>query len=91
MGAIVWNIVTWIFGIPSSSSHALVGGLVGAGSAKTGTAAIVRAAVHRAERRRLLQRPPRDDHIEAFDERKPPGKAAAKDALSANDKDSAIR
>src|SRR4026209_2823834 len=29
MGAIVWNIVTWIFGIPSSSSHALVGGLVG--------------------------------------------------------------
>jgi hypothetical protein len=91
MGAIVWNIVTWIFGIPSSSSHALVGGLVGAGLAKTGTAAIVRAAVHRAERRRLLQRPPRDDHIEALDERKPPGKAAAEDALSANDEDSAIR
>ena len=41
MGAIVWNIVTWIFGIPSSSSHALVGGLVGAGLAKTGTSAIV--------------------------------------------------
>lgn len=41
MGAIVWNIVTWIFGIPSSSSHALVGGLVGAGLAKTGSAAIV--------------------------------------------------
>ena len=40
-GAIVWNIVTWIFGIPSSSSHALVGGLVGAGLAKTGSAAIV--------------------------------------------------
>src|SRR5213080_2907170 len=34
MGAIVWNIVTWIFGIPSSSSHALIGGLVGAGFAK---------------------------------------------------------
>ncbi|MBB4568716.1 inorganic phosphate transporter [Rhizobium leucaenae] len=41
MGAIVWNIVTWIFGIPSSSSHALVGGLVGAGLAKTGMSAIV--------------------------------------------------
>lgn len=41
MGAIVWNIVTWVFGIPSSSSHALVGGLVGAGLAKTGSAAIV--------------------------------------------------
>jgi PiT family inorganic phosphate transporter len=41
MGAIVWNIVTWLFGIPSSSSHALVGGLVGAGLAKTGSSAIV--------------------------------------------------
>lgn len=41
MGAIIWNIVTWIFGIPSSSSHALVGGLVGAGLAKTGGDAIV--------------------------------------------------
>src|SRR3954468_2439863 len=30
MGAIAWNIITWILGIPSSSSHALVGGLVGA-------------------------------------------------------------
>ncbi|GAC1045585.1 inorganic phosphate transporter [Rhizobium sp. No.120] len=41
MGAIVWNIVTWVFGIPSSSSHALVGGLVGAGLAKIGMSAIV--------------------------------------------------
>jgi PiT family inorganic phosphate transporter len=40
-GAIAWNIITWVFGIPSSSSHALVGGLVGAGLAKTGSAAIV--------------------------------------------------
>ncbi|MDN5926680.1 MAG: inorganic phosphate transporter [Hyphomicrobiales bacterium] len=40
-GAIVWNILTWIFGIPSSSSHALVGGLVGAGVAKAGGGAIV--------------------------------------------------
>jgi PiT family inorganic phosphate transporter len=40
-GAIVWNIVTWLAGIPSSSSHALVGGLVGAGLAKAGLKAIV--------------------------------------------------
>jgi PiT family inorganic phosphate transporter len=41
MGAIVWNIATWIIGIPSSSSHALVGGLFGAGTAKAGLAAVV--------------------------------------------------
>ena len=41
MGAIIWNIVTWVFGIPSSSSHALVGGLVGAGLVRTGFDAIV--------------------------------------------------
>ncbi len=41
MGAIVWNLITWAAGIPSSSSHALVGGLVGAGTAKIGSAAIV--------------------------------------------------
>jgi PiT family inorganic phosphate transporter len=41
MGAIVWNIATWLFGIPSSSSHALIGGLVGAGVAKAGGGAIV--------------------------------------------------
>jgi inorganic phosphate transporter, PiT family len=41
VGAIVWNIVTWIFGIPSSSSHALVGGLLGAGLVKAGTSSIV--------------------------------------------------
>ncbi|MGB3813851.1 MAG: inorganic phosphate transporter [Shinella sp.] len=41
MGAIIWNVVTWIFGIPSSSSHALIGGLVGAGLAKTGFDAVV--------------------------------------------------
>lgn len=40
-GAIVWNIVTWLAGIPSSSSHALIGGLVGAGLAKAGGGAIV--------------------------------------------------
>jgi PiT family inorganic phosphate transporter len=40
-GAIVWNVLTWWLGIPSSSSHALVGGLVGAGIAKAGTIAVV--------------------------------------------------
>ncbi|MFO1035195.1 MAG: inorganic phosphate transporter [Hyphomicrobiales bacterium] len=41
MGAIVWNLITWWGGIPSSSSHALVGGIVGAGVAKAGFNAIV--------------------------------------------------
>jgi PiT family inorganic phosphate transporter len=40
MGAIVWNIVTWLAGIPSSSSHALIGGLVGAGVATGGWRAV---------------------------------------------------
>jgi PiT family inorganic phosphate transporter len=40
-GAIVWNVLTWWVGIPSSSSHALIGGLAGAGIAKTGFGAIV--------------------------------------------------
>jgi PiT family inorganic phosphate transporter len=41
MGAIVWNVITWWGGIPSSSSHALIGGLVGAGVAKAGSVAVV--------------------------------------------------
>jgi PiT family inorganic phosphate transporter len=41
IGAIVWNVLTWMLGIPSSSSHALIGGLVGAGLAKAGGMAIV--------------------------------------------------
>jgi PiT family inorganic phosphate transporter len=41
MGAICWNLLTWWLGIPSSSSHALIGGLAGAGLAKTGLTAIV--------------------------------------------------
>ena len=44
-GAISWNLITWWFGIPSSSSHALVGGLVGAGVAKAGTSAIIAAGL----------------------------------------------
>lgn len=38
MGAIIWNIFTWYVGLPSSSSHALIGGLLGAGIAKAGLA-----------------------------------------------------
>jgi inorganic phosphate transporter, PiT family len=45
MGAIVWNLVTWGLGIPSSSSHALVGGLIGAGTAKAGLSSIVWSGV----------------------------------------------
>ena len=41
MGAITWNLFTWWGGIPSSSSHALLGGLVGAGTAKGGVGAVV--------------------------------------------------
>src|SRR4029077_12699407 len=41
MGAIVWNLITWWLGIPSSSSHALIGGLAGAAVTKAGLGAIV--------------------------------------------------
>ena len=41
MGAIVWNLLTWWGAIPSSSSHALIGGLIGAGVAKAGFSAVV--------------------------------------------------
>jgi inorganic phosphate transporter, PiT family len=41
MGAIAWNVITWWAGIPSSSSHALIGGLLGAGTASSGLNAIV--------------------------------------------------
>ncbi|GAB2880162.1 inorganic phosphate transporter [Paraburkholderia jirisanensis] len=40
VGAIGWNVVTWYYGIPSSSSHALIGGLVGAALAKSGWTAL---------------------------------------------------
>ncbi|MDI1301323.1 MAG: inorganic phosphate transporter [bacterium] len=41
MGAICWNLITWYYGIPSSSSHALIGGLVGAALIKSGTGALI--------------------------------------------------
>ncbi len=40
-GAITWNIITWYFGLPSSSSHALIGGLIGAGILEGGPSALV--------------------------------------------------
>jgi inorganic phosphate transporter, PiT family len=45
MGAIAWNLITWWGGMPSSSSHALIGGLIGAGVTKAGGAAVVWAGV----------------------------------------------
>ena len=41
VGAIVWNLITWFWGLPSSSSHALIGGVIGAGIAGAGTNAIL--------------------------------------------------
>jgi PiT family inorganic phosphate transporter len=40
-GAIAWNLITWYYGIPSSSSHALIGGLIGAALAKAGAWSLV--------------------------------------------------
>ena len=45
MGAIAWNVITWALGIPSSSSHALIGGLLGAGITKAGFGAVVSSGV----------------------------------------------
>jgi PiT family inorganic phosphate transporter len=44
-GAIIWNIITWYFGLPSSSSHALVGGLIGAGIVKGGTRVLMLSGI----------------------------------------------
>jgi inorganic phosphate transporter, PiT family len=41
VGAIAWNVITWYYGIPSSSSHALIGGMVGAAVAKAGPSAVI--------------------------------------------------
>lgn len=45
IGAIVWNLITWYYGIPSSSSHALIGGIVGAALAKAGPSVLVVAGI----------------------------------------------
>ncbi len=44
-GAIAWNIITWYYGIPSSSSHALVGGLIGAALAKSGASSLIASGI----------------------------------------------
>src|ERR687896_892442 len=41
VGAIAWNLLTWYFGLPSSSSHALIGGVVGAAFAANGAGAVI--------------------------------------------------
>ena len=45
LGAITWNLITWWYGIPSSSSHALIGGIVGAVIAKAGTGQLIGAGI----------------------------------------------
>jgi inorganic phosphate transporter, PiT family len=45
MGACLWNIITWYFGLPTSSSHALIGGLIGAALVKAGPTALVAAGI----------------------------------------------
>jgi inorganic phosphate transporter, PiT family len=45
IGAIAWNLITWAYGLPSSSSHALIGGIVGATLAAVGTAGVKGAAI----------------------------------------------
>ena len=45
IGAIVWNLVTWWYGIPSSSSHALIGGIVGAVVVKAGASALIAGGI----------------------------------------------
>lgn len=45
IGAIAWNIITWYYGIPSSSSHALIGGIVGAAIPKAGLSSLVTAGI----------------------------------------------
>src|SRR6186713_3690404 len=41
MGAIIWDLITWYYGLPTSSSHALIGGYAGAAVAKAGFAAVI--------------------------------------------------
>src|SRR3954468_10300098 len=45
VGAITWNVITWLYGIPSSSSHALIGGMCGAVIAKSGAGALIAAGI----------------------------------------------
>ncbi len=45
MGACIWNIITWYFGLPTSSSHALIGGLIGAAIVKAGPTSLVYSGI----------------------------------------------
>jgi PiT family inorganic phosphate transporter len=45
VGAVLWNAITWYYGIPSSSSHALIGGLIGATIAQAGTGPLISAGI----------------------------------------------
>jgi len=45
VGAVCWNVITWYYGIPSSSSHALIGGIVGAVMAKAGAGALISTGI----------------------------------------------
>jgi inorganic phosphate transporter, PiT family len=45
VGALAWNIITWYYGIPSSSSHALIGGMIGAAVAKSGTGSLLSSGI----------------------------------------------
>jgi inorganic phosphate transporter, PiT family len=47
MGAIIWDLITWYFGLPSSSSHALIGGLIGSGLVAGGTSALVAPGIEK--------------------------------------------
>ncbi len=47
IGAIAWNVITWYFGIPSSSSHALIGGMMGAAMAKAGVTPLLAPGIIR--------------------------------------------
>ena len=47
IGAIVWDIITWRYGLPTSSSHALIGGLIGAAIASAGADAVIRSGVQK--------------------------------------------
>jgi inorganic phosphate transporter, PiT family len=48
VGAVFWNLLTWYYGIPSSSSHALIGGLIGAAVAKAGTDSLIASGLIKA-------------------------------------------
>lgn len=47
MGACIWNIITWYFGLPTSSSHALIGGLIGSAMIKGGTGVLISSGIYK--------------------------------------------